>query len=90
MHHSPPFVGIGQRTAHGSEVIRHMRGVGSTGDNRGHPWVTQQIFEKKLRPASGERGSPIRKCLTAHGAEQAAAAKRQRREHPGLVVPGER
>ena len=68
-HHSPPLVGIGQWTAHGAEIISHMRGVGSAGDNRGHPWVTQQIFEKKLRPACGELGSPIGERLGAHSPE---------------------
>ena len=51
LHHAPPLIGVRQRTAHRAEIIGHVRGIGSTRNDRGHARIGQQIFEEKLRPA---------------------------------------
>src|SRR5271170_7299506 len=82
--HLPALVGIWQGPAHGAQIVRHMPRIGGAWDDCGHSWVAEQIFEEELRPRISKTARPIRKFLTAHGAEQPGAAERQCRQHAGL------
>ena len=64
--------------------------IGGAGDDRGHPRVAKQVFQEELRPALGESARPVGNRLAAHGAEQPGAAERQRGQHAGLDLGGER
>ena len=52
--------------------------------------VAEEILEKELRPAAGERLCPIGKFLAVHGAKQPAAAERKCGEHAAFHLGGER
>src|SRR2546429_5056218 len=67
-HHPVALVRIWQAAAHCTEIVGHVRWVRGTGNNCRHPFISEQVFEKKLRPAAGEVLSPIRNRPAAHGA----------------------
>src|SRR5262249_60334682 len=64
--------------------------VRGAGNNCRHPFISQQVFEKKLRPAAGEVLSPVRNRPTAHGAEEATTSERLGGQHAGLDLGRER
>ena len=83
-YHSVALVRIWQAAAHGTEIVGHMRWVRGAGNNRRHPFVSEQVFEKKLRPAASEVLSPVRNRPAAHGAEEATTTERLGGQHAGL------
>ena len=52
-HHPVALVRIWQAAAHCTEIIGRMYWVRGAGNNCRHPFITEQVFEKKLRPAAG-------------------------------------
>ncbi len=46
-YHPLALVRIGQVTAHGAEIVRHVRRVGGAGNDRRDPFVGEQVFEKE-------------------------------------------
>src|SRR5215472_10762116 len=89
-HHPVALVRIWQAAAHCTEIVGHMGWVRGAGNNCRHPFICEQVFEKKLRPAAGEVLSPIRNCPTAHGAEEATTSERLGGQHAGLDLGRER
>src|SRR5262245_2232309 len=60
--------------------------ITGTRNNRRHPWIAKQIFQEELCPTAGKSAGPVGNSLAAHGAEQPAVAKRQRRQYSGVRV----
>ena len=83
-HHPVALVRIWQAAAHCTEIVGHMYWVRGAGNNCRHPFISEQVFEKKLRPAAGEVLSPIRNCPAAHRAEEATTTERLGGQHAGL------
>lgn len=73
VYHALALVCVGQASAHGTEVVRHVRRVRCAGDDGRDPLISEQIFEKELRPAVRKVFGPVRNLLAPHGAEQPTA-----------------
>src|SRR6266487_5490751 len=58
--------------------------VRGAGNNCRHPFISEQVFENKLRPAASEVLSPVRNRNAAHGAEEATTTERLGGQHAGL------
>src|SRR5262245_16765008 len=89
-HHPVALVRIRQAAAHCAKIVSHMRWVRGAGNNCRHPFISEQVFEKKLRPAAGEVLSPVRNRLAAHGAEEATTTERLGGQHAGLDLGRQR
>lgn len=50
-HHALALIGVGQAATHCAEIVRHVRRIGSAGNDRSYPRVAQQVFEEELGPA---------------------------------------
>src|SRR5215472_6535065 len=89
-HHPVALIRIWQAAAHCTEIVGHMCWVRGAGNNCRHPFIPEQVFEKKLRPAAGEVLSPVRNRLAAHGAEEATTTERLGGQHAGLDLGRQR
>src|ERR1700757_736 len=89
-HHPVALVRIWQAAAHCTEVVGHVRWVRRTRNNCSHPFISEQVFEKKLGPAASEVVCPIRNRPAAHGAEEAATTERLGGQHARLDLGRQR
>src|SRR6478672_9396183 len=70
-HHPVALVRIWQAAAHCTEIVGHMYWVRGAGNNCRHPFVAEQVFEKKLAPGGCvEVLGPVRQALAFNRPEQ--------------------
>src|SRR5258708_22355095 len=69
-HHPIALVRIWQAAAHCTEIVGHMYWVRGAGNNCRHPFVAEQVFEKKLARGCVEVLGPVRQALAFNRPEQ--------------------
>src|SRR5262245_37502109 len=89
--HATALCRVGHASVCGTEIVRHVGGVGRARNDCRNGRIANQILKEELRPAGGVKiPCPLRQRLAAHCTQETAASHRNCRKHGCFQIGGER